>query len=406
MGQSPGIGVQMAHLASLYHLIVLLALFTALAATLANLSCFSGLREARPDPSGPLVSILIPARNEARNIEVCLRSLLSQDHPYCEVVMLDDHSQDATAQIARGLGLSETGSVARLLHGQPLPEGWTGKAWACHQLARAARGEYLFFTDADTTHAHGTVTALLACAKERRADLVSAWPRLVTITWSEKLVLPMLLLLAMMLYPHWLALLLQRFPAVARRLPRKWVRMCGAANGQSIFFRRVAYDRIGGHEAVRDHLVEDVALGRAVAAEIGDGMRLFNCDALRFSTCRMYQSFWEVWEGFTKNIRAAFEGSLAGYLFVAVTQIFCFLLPCVAVLFPVSHRALIVKEVALISLIRLILTVRFRTSWVSWVFHPFGHAIALAIGLNSWRKMNAGGVTWKGRTYQHSAGIP
>jgi chlorobactene glucosyltransferase len=192
---------------------------------------------------------------------------------------------------------------------------------------------------------------------------------------------------------------------MARLVPRNLLRLCGAANGQSIFFRRVAYDRIGGHSGVRDHLVEDVALGRAVAAEIGDGMRLYNCTALNFTSCRMYRAFWEVWEGFTKNIRAAFEGSLAGFLFIATVQICCFLLPCLMLPFAGAYRSALAEEVALIYLIRLIITVRFRTSWVSLIFHPFGHAIAMAIGLNSWRKMNAGGVTWKGRKYQHSTGI-
>ncbi len=406
MGQSPGIRVRVLDLAALYHLIIILSLLGALGAVVANVACFDGLREARPDSETPLVSILVPARNEALNIGPCLRSLLAQDHPYCELIMLDDSSQDATAEIARGLGLSENGTVARLIRGTPLPEGWVGKNWACHQLAQQARGEFLFFTDADTEHATGTVTALLAYAKRRRADLISAWPRLVTVTWGEQLILPMITLLGMVIYPHWLLLLLQRFPKTARLVPRRWLRLLGAANGQSLFFRRAAYNQIGGHEALRDHIVEDVALGRAVAAHMGEGLRLFNCDALRFSSCRMYRSFWEVWEGFTKNLRAVFENSLAGFLYTAITQSLCFLAPCVLLFLVSHHRKQIVIEVALIYLIRIILTVRFRTSWLSCVFHPIGHALALAIGLNSWLKMaSGGGVTWKGRKYSRSTGM-
>ncbi len=402
MGQSPGHGEAMAHL---LHVLISLGLITSLFTVVANLLCFGGLRAARPEAETPLVSILVPARNEERSIGECLRSLLAQDYPYCEVIMLDDGSQDATAKIAQGLGLSETGSIARMIRGQPLPEGWTGKNWACHQLARQARGEYLFFTDADTEHKHGTVSALVDYARRHQADLVSAWPRLVTVTWAEKIVLPMIMLLAMMLYPHWMLILLQRFPAIAARIPVQGRRMFGAANGQSLFFRRVAYDRIGGHEAVRDHLVEDVALGRAVAARMDEGLRLFNCDALRFSTCRMYRSFGEVWEGFTKNLRAAFEGSLAGFLAMGIVQFGCLLLPFLLLFQRHASCDCAVKEVGLIYLIRVIVTVRFRTSWASCILHPIGQTLGLAIGLNSWRRLVGPGVTWKGRTYSKSAGI-
>ncbi len=110
-------------------------------------------------------------------------------------------------------------------------------------------------------------------------------------------------------------------------------------------------------------------------------------------------------EGFTKNIRAAFEGSFAGYVLIAVTQLCCFLLPCIALFLPTHHRLQIAGQVALIYVIRVILTRRFQTSWLSCIFHPVGHALALAIGFNSWRKMAAGGVTWKGRVYRSSMGL-
>ncbi len=390
---------------SLYHLIVLLGLLGALFAVVANLSVFDGLIESRPHPEGPLVSILVPARNEELNIGPCLRSLLAQDHPYCEVILLDDASTDSTAEIARGLGFTENGTVSRLIRGQPLPEGWTGKCWACHQLAQQARGEFLFFTDADTEHAPGTVSALLAYAGRRRADLVSAWPRLVTVTWGERLILPTITLLGMMLYPHWLLLLLQRFPRRRAPAPAEMAPAPRRRKWPVALLRRAACAQIGGHEAVHGHIVEDVALGRSVAAHLGEGLRLFNCESLQFSTCRMYRSFWGVWEGFTKNIRAVFEGSLAGYLFIAVTQLCCFLLPCIALFLPTHHRLQIAEEVALIYVIRIILTWRFQTSWLSCIFHPIGHALALAIGFNSWRKMAGKGVTWKGRVYRSSMGL-
>ncbi len=383
-----------------FHLVVLAGLGLALLTVLANLATFRGLRAA-PEfgPDVPLVSILVPARNEARNIGACVSSLLAQGYPNFELIVLDDHSDDATAQIARELGLAAD-QAHRLISGSPLPPGWTGKNWACHQLASEARGEFLFFTDADTAHAAGTVTAAVAHAQATRASLLSAWPRLVTKTWSEQLIIPMVLLLGMTLYPHWLLVALQK-TGLGARLPRSVRRSLGAANGQFLFFTRAAYDRIGGHAAIRDHLVEDVALGREITARLDEGMRLINCEAVRFSTCRMYRSFAEVWEGFSKNIRPAFERSLAGFLFTGAMSACFFLLPFFLLGASRSRRA-VVAEIALIYSIRLLLTLRFKTSWPSLILHPLGHTLALAIGLNSWRLSATTGVTWKGRTYPHT----
>jgi chlorobactene glucosyltransferase len=373
---------------------------------LANVGCFGGLRPALPPTAGdaPLVSILVPARNEALNIEACVGSLLTQDYPRYELIVLDDHSTDGTGEILRRVGLREDGD-RRVIASEPLPAGWAGKNWACHQLSLAARGEYLFFTDADTTHAPGTVSASVAAARAYRADLLSAWPRLITISLGEQLIIPMILVLGMVIYPHWLVLGLQKLPHVAARLPALLRRSLGAANGQFMFFTRAGYDRIGGHAALHDHLVEDVALGRAVAEHMGEGMRLLNCDALRFSTCRMYRSFGETWEGFTKNMRAAFEDSLAGFLVIGATQCCTFLLPFVFLYTAHTARPLVIAQIAVIYVIRVVLTARFQTSWLSCLLHPVGEVLSLGIGLNSWRRLASKGVRWKGRIYQSSRGI-
>lgn len=385
-----------------YHVAVLAVLVLGLITMLANLTCFDGLSPAPPPGSDARrVSILVPARNEERCIGPCIASLLAQDYPNFELIVLDDQSSDATPQLLAELGLRPEDPHRRVIRGQPLPDGWVGKNWACDQLAQAASGEFLFFTDADTTHAPGTVSAAVAYAERRNASLVSAWPRLVTVTWGEKLIIPMILLLGMAHYPHWLVLALQRWPRIARRLPRVLLRGLGAGNGQFMFWRRTAYDSVGGHAALRAHLVEDVALGRAVAERIGDGMRLFNCDSLRFSTCRMYGSFGEVWEGFTKNLWPAFEAQLPAFLLVGAAQFCAYLAPCVllGVKWNTLDRPWLAAQVALILLIRVVLTVRYRTSWLSCVLHPVAELLGLAIALNSWRLAGRRGVMWKGRRY-------
>ena len=352
----------------------------------------------------PLVSILVPARNEASRIVRCLQSLAAQDYPNYEIIALDDHSGDATASLIASLGFTnEAGSSRRLLAGEPLPAGWTGKAWACHQLAAAARGDFLLFTDADTVHEAEALGAFLGHALDTDAGLLSAWPRQITRTWSERAVIPLVYVLLLGAVPHGVLVYLQRRPDKARRGRRSWLRALGAANGQFMMFRRDVYELIGGHAAVRDHLVEDVVLGRLVAERTGEGVKLVNCDGSGLVRCRMYESFSELWEGFTKNLRPAFSGSPATFWLFGLLQsaglFFPFVLACLPSL---SGRWwwLPVLQVVWLYAIRAVLTARFRTSWLGACMHPLGHGLSLVIGLNSWRLSSRKGVTWKGRVYR------
>ena len=294
-----------------------------------------------------------------------------------------------------GVGVGEKKKVA----GGLLRELVAGPAFARPAgRQRRAVEDLEIFAEAAEEVAGAVGGVVVACAQKNRADLLSAWPRLVTVTWGEQLIVPMILLIGMTLYPHWLLLFFQRHPHLAARLPASVRRAFGVANGQFMFFTRAGYERVGGHAAERAHVVEDLALGRAVASRMGEGLRLFNCESLRFSTVRMYRSLGETWAGFTKNIRAGFEDSLAGFLAMGAWLTCGFLLPFVFAF--CTPRPLVFAQLAVVYLIRILLTVRFRTSWLSCVLHPVGQMLALGIGLNSWRRSAGGGVSWKGRTYQ------
>jgi len=354
------------------------------------------------------VSVLVPARNEERRIRECLASLISQQPSVREIILLDDRSDDRTREIARELGFrEEPGSRLRMIHGEELPAGWVGKNWACHQLSLAAApaSGHLLFTDADTVHSPECVGAALSHARSAGADLLSLWPDQITGTWSEKLFIPLGYLLFMAFQPFPLLDWLQADPERIRRwgFSRVQLASMGAANGQFLLFRRESYCSLGGHEALRDHLVEDIAFGRRVAARTGEGMRLVNADGIDLLKCRMYSSFTDLWEGFSKNLRPVFEESLVGFLLFGIVIFSLFLLPFLTLAaaplgFPSLYLAALLS-VTLILMLRLILTIRFRTSWLSCICHPFGIVLAILISVNSWRLCRSNSVSWKGRFY-------
>lgn len=248
-------------------------------------------RLAPPGPPlapAPLVSLLIPARDEERSIGRCVAGALAQTHPATEVIVLDDGSADGTPAILAGLDDRRL----RVLAGRPLPAGWAGKCNACQQLGAAARGEWLLFLDADTAPQPALVAALLAHARRRELDMVTIFPFLELGTFWERAVLPPFLALITALYPF------ERFERPDAR-PDEVL-----ANGQCILVRRAAYEAIGGHGAVRDEVLEDVRLAQALRRA---GYRVGGGEGLPYLRVRMYTSGREVAAGLTKNAAAGYR---------------------------------------------------------------------------------------------------
>lgn len=404
------------HWADLYDILVLGMLLVLGLNALLNACFFPRLRPQRLESAQdrPRISVLIPARNEAHQIERCLQSLREQTYENVEILVLDDDSSDGTAEVVEDLGFIRAGADERsdgrylLLQGEPLPRGWTGKCWACHQLAAKATGDYLLFTDADTVHHPQSVESVLELAHRQRADLVSVWPHQITVTWSEKLVIPMVAFLGCLFWPQWMLQLAVRVsPRRLSWIPKKIWERVGAANGQYLFFTKDGYADIGGHQAIREELVEDVAFGRRMAQRLPRGGRLLNVDGHDVVECRMYGSFPEVWEGFSKNLYPVFRGRERGFALVGVLLLLTFLLPFFLFLAR-DQPWLVALQVQVILLLRLLITVRFATSWMSLVLHPFSLLMVWGIGLNSWWQARHARLAWKGRVYDEKgrAGDP
>ncbi len=262
-------------------------------ALLYNLLRFPRL-SPRPTPGRPTASILVPARNEAENLRRTLPALLRQGA--LEVLVLDDLSQDETAQVAQEVAGGHPGF--RLLRGKPLPEGWRGKNWASWQLAQAARGEVLVFTDADVLWEEGALGGLLAALEGK--DLVSALPR--QEGGPEGVVVAFVM------------------NGLFSFLPHPVLEAFRVANGQVLAFRKEAYWAMGGHRAVREEVLEDVALARR-AGRYGLylGQDLFRV--------RMYKSYLEALEGFGKNFLEIHLKNLAILLGSAFYHLALYTLP-------------------------------------------------------------------------------
>jgi hopene-associated glycosyltransferase HpnB len=216
-----------------------------------------------------MLTVIIPARDEARYIGRAVESLAGMD-----VIVVDDNSSDGTAEIARQHG-------ATVVNGQPLPPGWTGKLWAVSQgveVAAAAHPDYLLLTDADIVHGPGVVSALVAKAEQEGFDLVSLMVLLRTESFAEKALIPAFVFFFLLLYPpSWI------------ENPRR--RTAGAAGGCMVI-RREALERIGGIEAIRGELIDDCALARAVKRSGGRVWLGLTRDS---RSIREYGGFGEIW---------------------------------------------------------------------------------------------------------------
>jgi chlorobactene glucosyltransferase len=277
---------------------VLIFLLVILFITLSNIRILRKLGSYPSPLQYPFISVLVPARNEEENIGGCIRSLLNQDYPNFEVIVLDDNSTDRTWRILNEL--SAKNNKLRILKGEPLPDGWFGKHWACHQLSQNADGEVFLFTDADTRHNPNSLKDGIAGMIAEKADLITAFPREETISWGELIMVP--------LFPWFILCFLPLIVAYRTQSPA-----FSAAIGQFLMISREAYKKIGGYEAIRQEAVDDVALARNIKA---NGLRWRMSLGYDQLYCRMYHGFREAYSGFTKNLFAGFGYKILTFTFV------------------------------------------------------------------------------------------
>jgi hypothetical protein len=338
------------------------------------LHCLVNARQLRtasrtmvPVPPVLTVPVLVPARDEAADIADCVRSI----GPGYPVVVLDDGSADDTAHQARAAG-------ARVLVGTPPPAGWLGKPWACAQLAAAVAGDVLVFVDADVRLAPGAVARAVALLDESGLDVICPFPRQLARTPAERLVQPLLAW-------SWLTTLPLR---PAERSPRPSLT---AACGQFVVIRRRALDAAGGFAAVRDTVLDDLGLVRAVKATGGRGGIV---DGTTLASCRMYGGWPELRAGYRRSLWSAF-GSPAGALAVLAGLALAYVVPAVAALRG-SRIGLVGYAGAVVS--RVVAARRTGgRSFPDALAHPASIAVVGGLTLDSLVGRRRGTLRWKGR---------
>jgi len=361
---------------------------------------YAGLRKTRRSALSsselPFVSVVVPARNEEGKIRRCLESLLRQDYPHYEIVVIDDRSTDSTGQIAKQLAAAD--ARLKVISGSSTPAGWMGKCHAISQAVKQTSGSWIIFTDADTVHADNSLKDAVSQAIAAGADLTSFVPlQELGSTW-ERIVMPLLL-----------GSFLSGDPFHAVNNPRH---ERAYAYGQYILVRRAAYHAVGGHRSVYDEIVEDHALAYVFKSM---GYRIQVADGRNLYKVRMYTDLRTLWEGWSKNLFSLIECNLF-YLIPIVIFINCVVLgPLVEFAWIVALAAqgeslpVLLQLSGLLMLQVAILLAGYKRTCTHlqgvdlrhFCYLPLGSLMVSALYLRSaYLVLSGSQVKWKGRQYK------
>jgi chlorobactene glucosyltransferase len=353
---------------------------------LSNYIAIRRINDFSKPEAGPLVSILIPARNEELNIGRCVNSILAQHYANFEVIVLNDNSSDNTLQILSSLESRD--KRLRVISGEDLPSGWSGKNWACHQLSRVARGDIWLFMDADTYMKPGALSATIGALRDSEAGLLSALPAEETVTWGEKFIVPII---------HWaIFCIMPLMLAFHKRIPALSV-----SHGQYMCFTAEAYKKIGGHAAVRNRIVEDKELTQLIV-KAGIKWRLF--DGTNILICRMYRSSKEASEGLIKNLFPFFGYNIPYFIFVWIWLFIVFWQPIVILIMLVAGVSIESKYIypslfnlGLSLVIWGIFYLRFKFPFYLTFLYPVTQMVVSTVAMFSMIRHLRGTAKWKAR---------
>jgi chlorobactene glucosyltransferase len=333
---------------------------------------------------GPLVSVLIPARNEEKNIENCVNSLRNQNYKDYEILVINDNSTDDTMNILNRLAGEDP--RVRVFNGAPLPEDWYGKPFALHQLSREAKGEILLFTDADTVHNPSSISWAVTNLDKTKADLISGYVGQQLLSFGELMTVPLMFFLTGFVIP----LFMNRHTKFS---------FFSSAVGQYIVIKHDVFRQIGGCESFKKKTSEDIYMARFVKRK---GFSTMFLDITQEVQCRMYKGYRAAVEGIGKNVFDFLGKSSILLLFAALAVFFFLLFP-----FPLLVYALITGSPHTLSL--LVVNILYSSTWIllflgrrlTWYYGlcwPLMFINLLYMAAWSWfRTISGRGFLWKGR---------
>lgn len=344
-----------------------------------GLTAFNALtmRVVRPQESKEIceqVAILIPMRDEASNVREVLTSALNQENlTNFAVFVLNDNSSDGTAEKLA----AHTDNRLIINNGQELLEGWLGKNFASHQLAKISQGEYLVFLDADVRLHPQAISAAICAMRRLQWDFISPYPQEIAKSFAEVLIQPLL-------QWSWMASVPLRLSEI---FPNRSMTI---ANGQLFIVTRGAYEVMGGHESIKHEILDDLELARGL---ITAGFRGGVAEASQIAHCQMYNSLSQVKDGYTKSLWRAF-GGIPGTIFATVLLFWTGVLPIVLALFGSAFGW--IAFFAIWSS-RLITAIRTRGSTATTFLHPLSILFLLYLIALSWYRKSRGQLRWRDR---------
>ena len=354
--------------------------------TLALLNIFDMRRHTVPAEytQGPLVSILIPMRNEEKNISTCLDSLRAQDYENCEILVIDDNSTDGTLDALNRIAREDP--RIRIYRGAPLPPDWYGKSFALQQLAAFARGEILIFTDADTIHKPSSVSWTVTNMEVSGSDFISGYVGQRIRSFGEQVTVPLMFFLTGFLLPLWM----NRFTKYG---------LFSSAVGQFIAVKRDVFEKIHGFSAVRKKTSEDMYLARYVKSQGFTTMFLDIGDQVQ---CRMYHGYREAVEGIGKNIFDVLGRNSLVIGIIALAVIFFLFLPFPLLIYSVisggPHVYELIRVNILYTITWIVLFLDRRIPWYMAFLWPLMFVNLVYMAFWSWyRTLSGQGFLWKDR---------
>ena len=350
-------------------LIIFIFSATALFLTIFNSLTMKVVKNQQSHVSGK-VSILIPMRNEEINVVGCLDSIINQKGlTNFEIIVLNDHSTDSTASKLTAY------PQIKLIEGSPLPDGWLGKLWACHQLSQVATGETFVFLDADVRLTENAVAS--AVTKMGKWSFISPYPKQFSIGLPEKIFQPLL---------HWSWL-----SSVPLLIAQKFgIKSMSVANGQFFVIDKKAYESCGGHLEIKGEVLDDLALSKSL---LNSGFKGGVAEGGKVASCTMYSTFNQLIKGYQKSLWSAF-GGIIGSIFASILLLATGVITFV---FALTGSKLAAISFLFIYLSRIISSLRSGESAITAIAHPIAVLIFIYINIYSWVGKISGNLTWRDR---------